>query len=69
MRELSDLDVVELVRMIKTLESDNAALRAALAKALCGNVLDKTTSCQLGRGHDGLHAWGAADSDMIIRWG
>lgn len=69
MRELCDLDVVELVRMIRELEHDNAALRAAVSKAFCGNVIDPTTSCQLARGHDGLHAWRAADSDIVIRWG
>lgn len=69
MRLLCDLDVVELVLRIRVLESENAWLKRALSSAFCGDVLNQSTTCQLARGHDGLHAWSEPSSEAVIRWG
>lgn len=67
--ELRELGVHELIRRIIELESENDALKRAVARAMCGDAMGPTTTCQLARGHDGLHAWSAHDSVTIIRWG
>lgn len=69
MRLLCDLDVVELVLRIRVLEHENAALLRALSSAFCGHMLNLTTTCQLARGHDGLHAWAVPDGSLVVRWG
>ena len=68
MRPLSDQDQLELLLRLRALEHENAHLRAAIARAYCGHVLDFERSCQLGRNHDGLHAWVHPTEDLIVRW-
>lgn len=80
--ELADLSVLELVSRLvhadfveRTLRvelaevrNENAALKYALATAMCGDVLNETTTCQQPRAHQGLHAWSTSDGHTIIRW-
>lgn len=65
---LCDLDVLELVVIVRRLECENARLRRELSRRMCGDLMG-SSSCQLPRGHDGLHAWSAHDSELVIRWG
>lgn len=62
------LEASELLRHCRKLEHENATLRGAVRQAICGNVLNPGTSCQLHRNHTGLHTWADATSDVLIRW-
>lgn len=70
--ELWDLSVAELVERVLAAEDEREELVRLVDEAarmpLCGRVLGDV-SCQLIRGHDGLHAWGSADEQTVIRWG
>lgn len=74
--ELAETPVLELVSMLihaewqaDQLRRENARLRAALSRAQCGDMgVGPTTSCQLPRDHDGLHANEDANG-LVVRWG
>ena len=72
--ELAELSVHELIgRLVHAewqcdqLRADNVRLQLLLSRAQCGSLAGPTTSCQLPRGHDGLHAHD--DNGLVIRWG
>lgn len=69
MRALSDVEQIELLQLVRALQHENERLRAAIARAFCGAVLDSAASCQLPRGHETCHAWMSPDGELIIRWG
>jgi hypothetical protein len=66
--ELWDEPVAKLIERILTLEYEVTLLVGGARKPLCGDLWGGV-SCQLFRGHEGLHAWGAACQDTLIRWG
>jgi len=67
MRQLP-LDLFELLQRLRALEHENAHLRAAIRRALCGNCLNRETTCQLPRHHEGMHAWMTPTGDLMLRW-
>jgi hypothetical protein len=70
--ELLDLGVVELVDLVEGLEADREELRRLLLEAarrpMCGRLVGEGVSCQLMKGHGGLHAWASHDGERVVRW-
>lgn len=66
--ELSDEPITKLVERILTLEYEVTLLTGGSRKPLCGDLWGGV-SCQLFRGHGGLHAWGPPGHECVIRWG
>jgi hypothetical protein len=64
---LADESVAQLVERVMTLEYELALVFGGARKPLCGDVHGQV-SCQLFRGHEGLHAWGEPDGSLFIRW-
>jgi hypothetical protein len=65
---LYDRDMPELLRRLHQLEHENNHLRAVIADAVCGDLLDHESSCQLTRNHKSLHAWLSPDGTKLFRW-
>jgi len=64
-----DFDIDELYSRLRAYEHENATLRDAVSRAMCGDLLNHDTSCMLARDHDGLHCFASPDGELIIRWG
>lgn len=68
MRGVPFYDCTELLRLVRALERENARLRVAVARAMCGDLHDAVTSCMLARHHEGDHAWQSPDGETVTRW-
>lgn len=60
--------VLDLQRRNLELERRNMELERHLSRAMCGNLMNPTMSCQLPRGHLSAHYWSSPDQGIIVRW-